>query len=409
MWRSQKSGVTIPATETVRSVSSQSTLRFIIILVIAAIPAFLEGFDNNLFSFGAPYIVKNVHGTVALLGSVASGYAIGISVFSMLGGYLFDRISVKFTVMASVALFTGFTVLTGYVNNPVELFAVRMGVGLGVGVFQPAGHALLGDIFFETRGRGLGINSAFFGFGLFVGPFLIRPFLPLYREPFIISGAAAVISLILFYLFVPNRFKVLERRKLHLSGIFNRNVIILSVAIFLFGITLFGFLGYYSNYLLTILRIPTGTSAAIYSMGGLGGMLCAFPIGYLADKVGRKRGLVLTAALILIGSVGMFVVARAVVPLFVLTFLFGAGWGIFVGLTVGLAQDSTDDSIVGSVTGWIFLVFNFGGFFGGPIFALFIPAGYAEAGLITLGVSSAISFGLTLLTRPVLKSNITTL
>jgi len=394
--------------ETVRSVSRESTRRFIVILLIASIPAFLEGFDNNLFTFGAPYIVHNVHGTAALLGSVATGYALGIAIFSMLGGYLFDRIPVKFTVMASIVLFAGFTVLTGYVASPSELFIARLGVGLGIGIFQPAGAALLGDIFFETRGRALSIFSVLFGLGLFVGPYLINPFLPHYRTPFVFSGIAAIISLILFYIFIPNSYKVLERQKLQLKGMFNRNVMILSVAIFLFGITLFGFLGYYSDYLLNILHISAGTSAGIYSMGGLGGLICAFPIGYLADKIGRKRGVSFASLLIVIGSIGMFLVDRNILPLFILTFLFGAGWGIFVGLCVGLAQDSTDDSIAGSVTGWVYLVFNVGALFGGPIFALLIPAGFKTAGLVTLGITSLLSLILTLFTRPVLRSNILT-
>lgn len=403
---SQRHSGADPTTETVRSVASKSTQRFIVILLIASIPAFLEGFDNNLFTFGAPYIVHNVHGTAALLGSIATGYALGIAVFSMLGGYLFDRTPVKYTVMASIVMFAGFTVLTGYVSSPTGLFIARLGVGLGVGVFQPAAAALLGDIFFETRGRALSIFSVLFGLGLFVGPYLISPFLPHYRTPFILSGVAAVISLVLFYAFIPKTYKVLEQQKIRLTGMFNRNVLILSIGIFLFGITLFGFLGYYSDYLINILHLPSGTSAGIYSMGGLGGLICAFPIGYLADKIGRKRGVSFASLLIAIGSVGMFLVGNSVLPLFVLTFLFGAGWGIFVGLTVGLAQDSTSDTIAGSVTGWIYLVFNVGALFGGPIFALLIPSGFKTAGLVTLGLTSVLSLILTFLTKPVLKSNI---
>ena len=228
---------------TVRSVARESSGRFALILIIAAIPAFLEGFDNNLFTFGSPFITHNVHGTAALLGTLATGYAVGIAVFSMLGGYLFDKTPVKYTVMASIVLFAGFTVLTGYVATPAELFIARLGVGLGIGIFQPASVTLLGDIFFETRGRAISIWIILFGLGLFVGPYIISPFLPHYRTPFVLSAAAGIIALILFYIFIPNTYKVLERQHLNFRGIFNRNVIILSLALFLFGITLFGFLG----------------------------------------------------------------------------------------------------------------------------------------------------------------------
>ena len=184
---------------TVRSVAGRSTAMFVLIVIIAAIPAFLEGFDTNLYTFGSPFVVHNVHGTVALLGEVSTGYALGVAIFSLVGGYLFDRYSVKYTIMASVVIFALFTVWTGYVSSPAGLFAARLGVGIGVGIFQPAIVALLGDIFFETRGRAVSAFAVFFGLGLFIGPNLMNPFLPHYRTPFILSGVAAVISLALVF------------------------------------------------------------------------------------------------------------------------------------------------------------------------------------------------------------------
>lgn len=390
---------------TVRSVAGRSTAMFVLIVIIAAIPAFLEGFDTNLYTFGSPFVVHNVHGTVALLGEVSTGYALGVAVFSLVGGYLFDRYSVKYTIMASVVIFALFTVWTGYVSSPASLFAARLGVGIGVGIFQPAIVALLGDIFFETRGRAVSAFAVFFGLGLFIGPNLMNPFLPHYRTPFILSGVAAVISLVLFYFVIPKTYKKMEHR-VGFSGIFHRNVAVLSLAIFLFGIALFGFLGYYSDYLLKGIALSSAHAAEIVSMSGLGGFLCAFPIGYMADKLGRKRVVSFASLLIAIGCLGMFSVGSSVLALLVLTFIFGAGWGIFVDLVATMGQDSVDDSIAGSVTGWLFLVFNVGALLGGPLFAALLPEGFETAGLITLGLSSVLALLFTLLTRPVEHSNI---
>ncbi len=174
----------------------------------------------------------------------------------------------------------------------------------------------------------------------------------------------------------------------------------------MFGIVLFGYLGYYSDYLLKGLALSPGVAAGIASMGGLGGLICAYPIGYLADRFGRKYIVSLSALLIMIGSLGMFSVSRNVTALSVMTFAFGAGWGIYVDLVATMGQDSVDDSIAGTVTGWLFLVFNVGALLGGPIYAALMPSGFVLAGLVTLGLSSVISLVLTLLTRPVLESNI---
>lgn len=386
---------------TVRSVSAQSRLMFLLIVFVSAIPAFLEGFDTNLYAFASPFVLQTMPGaTAAVLGEVGTGYALGIAAFSMVGGFLFDRFSVKYTVMISVVVFAVFTVWTGFVNTTTELFWARLLVGVGIGVFQPAIVALLGDIFLETRGRAVSAFAVFFGGGLFAGPYLISPFLPHYRIPFIISGVAALATLVLFFLIVPKTYKTIEKRTLKFSGIFSRNVMILSLAIFLFGIALFGYVGYFSDYLIQGLHLSSHAAAGVASMGGLGGLICAFPLGYLADRINRRHVTSFAALLIMIGSFGMFSVGSQIALLTLFAFSFGAGWGIFVDLIAAIGQDSSDDALAGTVTGWLFLVFNLGAILGGPLFAVLLPQGFFVAGMVTLGVSSALSFVLTLMTRP---------
>ncbi len=404
--RLSKQGIREPGTVTVRTVAHQSRRAFLIIVLIAAIPAFLEGFDSNLYLFGSPIIVEQIHGTAALLATAASSYAAGIAIFSIVGGYLFDRFSVKYTVMGSVAFFTLFTLMTGFVNTPAELLGARALVGVGIGVFQPAILALMGDIFFETRGRAVSAFAVFFGGGLLVGPYVIAPFLPNYRIPFIISALLAVIGLIAFQIVLPPVYKKMERHQFGLKGLWNRNVTLLSLSILFFGIALFGVGSYYSEYLLKHLGLPSVVGASIVGMLGLGGFLFAFPIGYFGDRFGRKWGVVLSAVLVAIGGLGMFSVSSNVALLVLLTLSFGAGRGIYASLVAALGQDSARDAIAGSVTGWLFLIFNAGAFLGGPIFAKLLPLGFPTAGFLTVGVSSVLALLFSLLARPIWQSNI---
>ena len=391
---------------TVRSLAHSSRRAYLLIIFIAAIPAFLEGFDANLYVFGSPIIIRQIHGPLTLLATASSSYALGIAIFSIVGGYLFDWISVKYTVIGSVAFFTLFTLLTGFVQTPAQLLVVRALVGVGIGVFQPALLALLGDLFFETRGRAVSAFAVFFGGGLLVGPYVIAPFLPHYQIPFIISAAAALVGLVVFQVVIPPTYKKVEKRRFGIAGLLHRNVLMLSLSILLFGIALFGVSGYYSEYLLKQLLLPPVVAAGIVGMQGLGGFLFAFPIGYLADHYGRKWGVVFSAVCVAVGAIGMFIVSGNVVALFLFTLAFGAGRGIYASLVAALGQDSVDDAVAGSVTGWLFLVFNAGAFLGGPIFASFLSLGFSMAGFLTVGMASVLALVFSLLSRPVQQSNI---
>ncbi|EQB74553.1 MAG: sugar transport permease [Ferroplasma sp. Type II] len=203
--------------ETVRQAAGESLKRFIVIAIVAGLPAFLEGFDGEIYSFGSTYIVPALTGPTYLsIGLILTGYAIGIAIFSLVGGYLFDRYSVKNTVILSVLVFSAFTVMTGFVNTTPELFIARLGVGVGVGIFQPAGVALLGDIFYETRGKAVSVWATFFSVGLFASPYLIEPFLPAFRLPFEISGALAIIILMLVIMIIPVTYKTIPNNPLNL-------------------------------------------------------------------------------------------------------------------------------------------------------------------------------------------------
>ncbi len=303
--------------------------------------------------------------------------------------------------------------MTGFVTTTPELFIARLGVGVGVGIFQPAGVALLGDIFYETRGKAVSVWATFFSVGLFASPYLIAPFLPAFRLPFEISGALAVIILILVILIIPITFKKEKQTtKVKLKNVFNRNIILLSVSIFFFGIALFaGYLGYFSDYLETGLSISTGNAAIIASMAGAGGFIMAFPIGFIADRIGRKYMVIITSLLIAIGSAGMFFLFTSYFGLIIATFIFGSGWGVYVDLLVALGQDSVEDRIVGSISGFLFFIFNVGTMIGGPLYAVFLSkyptlSQFKEGAIITVIIPTILALLFVVFTKRMTKSTI---
>src|SRR5699024_3462379 len=155
------------------------------------------------------------------------------------------------------------------------------------------------------------------------------------------------------------------------------------MAVLLYGITLSAFLGYSSQYLLKGLSLPPGQAAFITSMYGISGIICALPLGALADRIGRQHVLRLSALFILIGGTGIFLVGANPLALSIFSFLFGAGVA-YPGLSAAIGQDSVGGHAVGTVSGLIFFMFGVGQIFGGSIFALLLPIGFVNAGLISL-------------------------
>jgi len=162
------------------------------------------------------------------------------------------------------------------------------------------------------------------------------------------------------------------------------------MAVLLYGITLSAFLGYSSQYLLKGLSLPPGQAAFITSMYGISGIICALPLGALADRIGRQHVLRLSALFILIGGTGIFLVGANPLALSIFSFLFGAGVA-YPGLSAAIGQDSVGGHAVGTVSGLIFFMFGVGQIFGGSIFALLLPIGFVNAGLISLGVPSLLT------------------
>ncbi|WP_148691238.1 MFS transporter [Acidianus manzaensis] len=369
-------------------------------IILALLPWFLEAYDSELYFFASPYIVNYLHISSSYIGITASLYAAGIAIFSFIGGYLFDKVSPKYVIVTAVALFTIFTILTGYVSNETELLIYRFLVGVGIGIFQPATAAFAGDLLNTTRALRIGANSVAFGIGLFVAPYVISPFLPKFSFPFLISGILSIISLALFFYFVPVNYREEKKESINLKRIINTNTLLLSLVILSFGIALFGFLGYYSDYLLFGLKLSQSESTIIASMNGLGELVFLLPIALLSDKISRKLSLIISSIILTLSSIGLFVGYSGYLTMILLTIAWGAGYGGLIVSVIALSQDLVPDEVVGSVTGFMFLTFNIGAIVGGPIMGSFISSyGFEIAGMLAIALPNFIALLISIFVR----------
>ena len=91
---------------TARERGVKSRLGLFTIFVAGALPAIIVDFDGSAYSYAAPFIINAVNLPIYYLGILISGYAAGIAIFSVIGGFLFDKVSPKITVSSSIIIFS---------------------------------------------------------------------------------------------------------------------------------------------------------------------------------------------------------------------------------------------------------------------------------------------------------------
>lgn len=193
--------------------SPQARWTLMICLLIAAVLSFV---DRQILSLLVEPIKADFgisDSQVALLQgfAFAAFYAIAAVPF----GWLSDRMSRKWLVVAGVFAWSLMTVLSGLARSFSALFAARIGVGVGEATLAPAAHSMIADAFpadhmplaMSVYGMGVGIGAglAFILGGQVVawainGPHVVlpglEPFKP-WHAAFILVGAPGVLAAVL--------------------------------------------------------------------------------------------------------------------------------------------------------------------------------------------------------------------
>ena len=380
---------------TVRGMALKSKLVLGLLAAILAYPIFLQNFDSEVYSFGAPTLISNLNVSAVYIGLTASGYVIGIVIFSLIGGYLFDRVSPKIAIILGLGIFSLFSALSGYSSTALELVTFRILDGVGVSIFQVSSASYLGEALPITRGRLLSLSVLLGGLGLFAAPFLVAPFRGHISLPFTMAGLLGLAGIVLFILFLPGKFKSevkLETHKYSLAALKNRNVLLGSLSIIPFGFALFAEVSYVPLYFQNVLNLPSFQDTLAVSAFGIAPFIFAIPVGILSDKVGRKPFILLAAAFQIIAGFALFVFHPPFALALVLNAMYGFGWGIYFMNMVAIMLDSVPVSVAGLSVGMLYTTFNIGAAFGGPVMGSLISISWPVAGSLSVGMVSILTF-----------------
>ena len=176
------------------------------VAVLCGLVQMLDGYDLSAVGLAAPAVIKAWGVKPVELTAAFAFSSIGIMVGAMAAGPIADRFGRKPVLLASVALFGIFSLLTVWASSIFALVALRFFTGIGIGGAMPTTVALTSD-YTSDRWRTSAVMFMFTGNtigGFFAGQIaaLILPGWG-WQGIFMVGGVVPLVLLVLLFFVLP--------------------------------------------------------------------------------------------------------------------------------------------------------------------------------------------------------------
>lgn len=262
-----------------------------------------DALEILLLSFALPAIRAELGLTTTQGGLLATATLLGIGVSSVAVGWFADNYGRKRALMASLLVFGVFTAALAVVPTFTAFLVLRFVAGLGLGgVWGVVSTYVVETWPAAQRGRAAAFVLSSFPIGGVVAALLSGVLLPDWRLLFLIAGVGVVIPLVIVGLFFRESDEWAQQKSspVRVAEVFSpalrgRTLLGATVA----GLALFGWWGastWLPTYLQTGKGIPAATVSVFMLVLNLGMFVGYNVFGLIADRIGRKRALVLSLA-----------------------------------------------------------------------------------------------------------------
>jgi AAHS family 4-hydroxybenzoate transporter-like MFS transporter len=302
------------------------------VIILCALMQFLDGFDAQAIAYVAPTLRKAWNLGQESLGPVFGAGLAGIFIGSLLVGPLADRFGRKNLMIASVAVFGAFTLLTAEATSLNMLFFFRFVAGLGLGAVIPSTVVMASEYApAHRRGSMVTLMACGFSLGAASGGMLAGAYLLQFgwHAIFYVGGVLPLLLMLVLFRGLPeslrflsldpvaNRPRMLEilkriepnisyaddiafshvprnAKRWRVLELFNENRGVMTClvwAIFFMNLVCLNFL---NNWLPTVLSASMSMHDAVrtttfFQFGGMAGVIS---MGLLADRFGFYRVLI---------------------------------------------------------------------------------------------------------------------
>ncbi len=355
-------------------------------ILVPTLPLFVAAFDSSL----------------ALVGLVLAGEALGMLLGDVPAGWFVGRTSPKTALLAGGGIAMASALATAFAGDILTVLVLRVVAGFGIALFNLARHAYLARAtVVGGRGRLIALYGGVNRLGGFIGPALGGAVAALFglASPLILYAAVVLCALVLVAVVLPKTAPVESRPALAKA----REAMRAAVPVLLnagFGqvlgqaaragrrvlIPLFG---------AAVLGLDAFAVGLIVSAGALVDMLMFYPAGWLMDRKGRKAAIV--PCFLLMGvAVALIPLSTGFWSLLGVAVLVGLGNGLGSGTMMTLAADLAPPAAAPQFLGWWRLIGD-AGMVGGPLVvgavAQAASLGPAAVAVGMVGVAAAAWFG----------------
>lgn len=161
--------------------------------------------DRAAISISLVHIGRDFHLSPAALGVVLSAFYLSYAAMQIPGGWIADRWGSKSVVVASIAFWSLFTLLTGFAWSLVSLIVIRFIFGLGEGGYPSASVKGIAETYPRAdrpKLTALLVSSNYVG--SFIAPLVVAPLVLAlgWRHAFAAIGVAGIVFALVYLFFV---------------------------------------------------------------------------------------------------------------------------------------------------------------------------------------------------------------